>query len=169
VINLQPYGEKNEDTKLVNVALNGLPKCWEPFVKGVCAWENIRDWQRLWDDCIQEETREESKGSKQGGSKENLSLVSKTRRGKGKGSSKKGNSDGGSSQRGKKKDLSKIKCFSCHKNGHYASQFPKKKKKKKKKKGNGKMQTTSAETQIDEFATKFEKDYSMVSCLSSFY
>jgi hypothetical protein len=47
-------------------------------------------------------------------------------------SSKKGNSDGGSSQPGKK-DLSKIKCFSCHKNGHYASQCP-----KKNKKGNGK-------------------------------
>jgi hypothetical protein len=27
---------------------------------------------------------------------------------------------------GKKKDLSKIKCFSFHKNGHYVSQFPKK-------------------------------------------
>jgi hypothetical protein len=69
-----------------------------------------------------------------GGSEENLALVSKTRKGKGKSSSKKGNSDGGSSQPGKKKDLSKIKCFSCHKNGHYASQCP-----EKKKKGNGKM------------------------------
>jgi hypothetical protein len=90
-----------------------------------------------------------------------LALVSKTRKGKGKSSSKKGNSDGGSSQPGKKKNLSKIKCFSCYKNGHYASQCPEKK-------GNEKTQTTtSAETQLDEFATKFEKDYSMVSCLST--
>jgi hypothetical protein len=160
---LAAIGEKTEDAELVNVALNGLPKSWEPFVKGVCARENIPDWQRLWDDCIQEETREESKGNKQGGSEENLALVSKTRKGKGKSSSKKGNNDGGSSQPGKKKDLSKIKCFSCHKNGHYASQCL-----EKKKKGNEKMQTTtSTETQLDEFATKFEKDYSMISFLST--
>jgi hypothetical protein len=146
----------------MNVALNGLPKSWEPFVKGVCTRENLPDWQRLWDDCIQEETREESKRNKQGSSDENLALVSKTRKGKGKSSSKKGNNDGGSSQPGKKKDLSKIKCFSCHKNGHYASQCP------EKKKGKGKTQTTtSTETQLDEFATKFEKDYSLVSFLST--
>jgi hypothetical protein len=54
---LAAIGEKMEDTELMNVALNGLPKSWEPFVKGVCARENIPDWQRLWDDCIQEETQ----------------------------------------------------------------------------------------------------------------
>jgi hypothetical protein len=43
---LAAIGEKTEDTELVNVALNGLPKSWEPFVKGVCAWENLPDWQR---------------------------------------------------------------------------------------------------------------------------
>jgi hypothetical protein len=99
----------------VNVALNGLPKLLEPFVKGVCARENIPYWKRLWDDCIQEETREDSKSRNHEGSEENLDLVSKTRKVKGKGSRKKGNSDGGSSQLGKKKDLSKNKFFSCHK------------------------------------------------------
>jgi 2-phosphoglycerate kinase len=29
-----------DDVKLVNVALNGFRKSWEPFVKGVCAREN---------------------------------------------------------------------------------------------------------------------------------
>jgi hypothetical protein len=123
----------------MNVALNGLTKSWEPFVKGVCTRENIPYWQRLWDDFIQEETREEFKSINQGGSEEKFTLVSKTRKGKGKNSSKKGNSDGGSSQLGKKKDLSKIKCFSCHKNGHYASQCP-----EKNKKGNGKMHTIAS-------------------------
>jgi hypothetical protein len=39
-----------------------------------------------------------------------------------------------------------------------------------KKKGKGKQQhqvATSAETQMSEFASKFEKDFSMVSCLST--
>jgi hypothetical protein len=90
-----------------------------------------------------------------------LALFSKIRKGEGNGSRKKGKNDGGSSQPGKKKDSSKIKCLSCHKNGHCASQCP-----KTKKKGNGKMHTiTSVEMHIDEFAAKFEKDYSLVSFL----
>jgi hypothetical protein len=57
--------------------------------------------------------------------------------------------------------LSKIKCFTCHKYGNYASQCPEKK-------GQGKTQkTTSIETHLDEFATKFEKEFSMFSCLST--
>jgi hypothetical protein len=61
--------------------------------------------------------------------------------------------------------LSKIKCFICHKHDHYASQCP------EKKKGKGKQQqnqvATSTETQMSEFASKFEKDFLMVSCLST--
>jgi hypothetical protein len=34
---LAAIGEKVDDVELVNVALNGFPKSWEPFVKGVCA------------------------------------------------------------------------------------------------------------------------------------
>jgi hypothetical protein len=36
-------GEKTNDVELVNVALNGFPKSWEPFVKGVCAREKLPD------------------------------------------------------------------------------------------------------------------------------
>jgi hypothetical protein len=49
---LEAIGEKTNDTELMNVALNGLPKSWEPFFKGVIAKENLSDWQRLWDDYI---------------------------------------------------------------------------------------------------------------------
>jgi hypothetical protein len=91
-----------------------------------------------------------------------LVLVSKTRKGKRKSSSKKGNCDGGSSQLGKNKDLSKNKCFSCHKNGHYLYQCL------EKKKGKGEMQTTTpTKMLLDEFTTKFEKDLSLVSFLST--
>jgi len=103
------------------VALYAFPKYWEPFVKGFCACEKLLDWQRTWYDCIHEETREESKGTKQESSDEHLAFVSKTRKGKGKGSNKKGNNDRGSSHLGKKKELSKIKCPSSHKNKHDAS------------------------------------------------
>jgi hypothetical protein len=55
-----------------------------------------------------------------------------------------------------KKDMSKVKCFGCHKFGHYAGQCPKKKKK---------QTTTSAA--VEEFSTKFDKEFSLVVCLST--
>jgi len=102
---LASIGEKVEDVELVNVALNGFTKSWEPFVKGVCTREKLPNWERLWDDCIQEETQEESKANRKGDGEENLALVSQAKKGKGKGS--KGNN--------------KINCFPCQKSGDYAS------------------------------------------------
>jgi hypothetical protein len=59
--------------------------------------------------------------------------------------------------------LSKLKCYICHKNGHYASQCL------EKKKGKGKTQqvAATAETQLSELATKFENDFSLVLFLST--
>jgi hypothetical protein len=117
---LAAIGEKVEDAKLVNMVLNGFLASWEPFVKGICAQENLSDFERLWDDCIQEETRVESKARKEDG-EENLALFGRSNKGRGKGPSKgKGKSEESTSQR-EKKDLSKIKCFNCHEHGHYAS------------------------------------------------
>jgi hypothetical protein len=59
--------------------------------------------------------------------------------------------------------LSKIKCFACQKSGHCASQCP------KKKKGQGHLEyiATFAENQLDAFAAKFEKEFTLASCLST--
>jgi hypothetical protein len=108
---LAAVGEKVDNIELVNVALNGFSKLWEPFVKGVYARDKLPNWERLWHDWIQEKTREESKASRKGDGEENLALVSQAKKGKGKGS--KGNSEGATSH-SSKKDLSKIKCFTCH-------------------------------------------------------
>ena len=45
-------GDKVENVELVNVALRGLPKSWEPFVQGICAQEKLPDFDRLWTNCI---------------------------------------------------------------------------------------------------------------------
>jgi hypothetical protein len=41
---LTAIGGGMDDAKLVNMALNGLPKSWKPFVNGVCARENLPYW-----------------------------------------------------------------------------------------------------------------------------
>ena len=48
--------------------------------------------------------------------------------------------------------MSKVKCFACQKMGHYVGQCPNKKKKK---------QQTVATIEIDEFAVRFERDFSL--------
>jgi hypothetical protein len=68
---------------------------------------------------------------------------------------KKSNGAGGS------RDMGKVKCFACHKIGHYVSQCPKKKKKKK----DAKVAATS--TKIDEFVEKFKEEFSLVASLLS--
>jgi hypothetical protein len=112
-------GEVVADNELVRTALNRVTKQWVVFVEVIVARENLPKWDHLWDDFIQEETR---KGYVHGSSstsneEENVALAAK-----GKNKSKKG-SKGENKQKGeRKKDMSKVKCFACHKFGHYVGQ-----------------------------------------------
>jgi len=108
----------------------------------------------LWDDCTQEDIWEDFKASKQGDGEENLALVSMAKKGS------KGNNEWVTSQP-RKKDLSKCKCFICHKSGLYALQCSEKKGKEK-----SHQITTLTEVCLDEFAMKFE-DFSFFSYLST--
>jgi hypothetical protein len=53
--------EKLDDVDLISVVYNGFSKSCQQFVNGLCTWEKLLDWKRIWDHCIQEETWEESK------------------------------------------------------------------------------------------------------------
>ena len=55
-VKLGAVGSKIEDEELVHIALNGFSKPWDTVVKGVVAREKLPDWQRLWDDFVQDET-----------------------------------------------------------------------------------------------------------------
>jgi hypothetical protein len=64
---------------------------------------------------------------------------------------------GGQKPKGEgKKYMSKVKCFACHMFGHYAGQCPNKKKKQK-----------IASAEVEYFSTKFDKEFSLIPCLSS--
>ena len=106
---LGAVGSKTIDEELVRIALNGFSKPWDTFVKGVVAREKLPDWQRLWDDFVQEETcmgqgSGSSSSAPQIVDEEALALTGKS---KGKAKRKKD---------GKKNlDVSKVKCFIYHK------------------------------------------------------
>lgn len=55
--------------------------------------------------------------------------------------------------------MGKVKCFACQKFRHYANQCP------NKKKGKGKPEVATF-AEVDEFSTRFEREFSLVTCLS---
>ena len=103
------------DEELVWIAHNGFSKPWDTFFKGVVARDKLPHWLKLWDGFVQEETRMgQGLGSSSSAphikDEEALALTGKS---KGKPKRKKD---------GKKNlDVSKVKCFICHKQGHFAS------------------------------------------------
>jgi len=82
-----------------------------------------------------------------------LALASKERKGKGKASHFKSNSSHG----GKKGDMSKVRCFNCHKIGHYTTNYPLKKSKK------GSLEISEGEA----LASHFEMDFTLIACMVS--
>jgi hypothetical protein len=146
-------GEAIVDSELVRTTLNGVTKQWVVFVEGIVARENLPKWERLWDDFVQEETRRGyvHGSSSTGNDEENVALAANNKK-----KFKKGPKGGNKPKSEGKKDMSKVKCFACHKFGHYAGQCPNKKKK----------QTTTS-TEVEEFSTRFDKEFSLVVCLST--
>ena len=55
-----------EEVKLVMTTMNGLPRSWDPFIKGTCSRRKLTKFSRLWEDCTQEEARLEAREEKLG-------------------------------------------------------------------------------------------------------
>jgi biotin-(acetyl-CoA carboxylase) ligase len=109
--------EKVDDSKLVRTILKRFTKQWTSFIKGIVACEKLPDWKRLWDDFVREELQyEDLNGVQHKNDDENLALASKEKMGK----FQKTTNGESTSQNDKKKYKSKVKCFACHKFGHYA-------------------------------------------------
>jgi hypothetical protein len=146
-------GEAIVDSELVRTTLNGVSKQWVVFVEGIVAREKLPNWERLWDDFVQEETRRGyvHGSSSTGHDEENVALAANIKK-----KFKKGPKGGNKPKGEGNKDMSKVKCFACHKFGHYAGQCPKKKKKQ-----------TTASTTVEDFTTKFDKEFSLVVCIST--
>ena len=78
-------------------------------------------------------------------------MAAKAKKGKGKKFHSK------SESKGKKLDMSKVKCFYCHEHGHLATNCPQKKKNKK----------AAGSTVGEAISSQFELDFSLISCMVS--
>ena len=109
-----------DEEDLVSLALLGLPKSWHSYEDSVNGREKLPRWERLWSDLVQEEIRRSTRdgSSLKNEDEENFTLATRARKGKGK----KNPSQSGA--KGKKQDMSKVKCFHCHQHGHYATNCP---------------------------------------------
>eukprot|EP00253_Pinus_taeda_P021600 PITA_21600 len=99
----------------------------------------MRTWQNTRDGSL-------SKGADE----ENCALAAKAKKGKSKKASQSG-------AKGKKQDMSKVKCFHCHQHGHYATNCPQKKKNKQ----------AAGFAGGEALASQFELDFSLIACLVS--
>lgn len=61
---LSSIGTIISDSNLTLMAIDGLPDSWETFAKGISARDKIPDFNRLKNDCLQEESRKLKKGGK---------------------------------------------------------------------------------------------------------
>jgi hypothetical protein len=154
-----------DDDDLVQAIFDGLPSSWETFLSSVSGREIQPTFERLWDDCLQEESRTATRSEPT--KEEHLALASRFK-GKKKGSQRKPNTKG--TFKGKSIDTSNIKYFSCNKLGHFAKDYCFRKKYPRK----GKHHASTTEGDESKRKQKSpsnekenKKEYYLVSALSS--
>eukprot|EP00253_Pinus_taeda_P025904 PITA_25904 len=135
---------KMEKGNIISTYLNKLTTCRDEL--GSVGTTSSDD-----DMKIRRSTRDGS--SSKNDDEENIALASKARKGKGKASYFKLNY----SHEGKKGDMSKVRCFNCHKMVHYVTNFPSKKSK------NGSLEGSEGEA----LASQFEMDFTLITCMVS--
>ena len=52
---IETIGDSVSEAELVMTTMNGLPRPWDPFIKGVCSRRKLTKFSRLWEDCTQKE------------------------------------------------------------------------------------------------------------------
>jgi hypothetical protein len=141
------------DDYLVRFSLLGLINNWHSYQDSINGREKLPDWERLWSDLVQEEFRRNTKdgSSSKHDDEEDFSLVSKARKGKGKKFHSK------SESKGKKLDLSKVKCFYCHEHGHLTTNYSQRKNNKK----------VVGAAAGEALTSQFELEFSLIACMAS--
>jgi hypothetical protein len=129
---LGAIGEIITDRELVMITLIALPSHWEPFIQSISGSTDLPQFDHLWADYTQEETKLIARGMQDSHHNDNQALASHAKRGRRKRRSfskafndKKTSTTPGHEHR---KDISKIQCFRCDNYGHIARNCPTRKK-----------------------------------------
>ena len=48
---IEAIGDSVEEAELVMTTMNGLPRPWDPFIKGIYSRRKLTKFSRLWEDC----------------------------------------------------------------------------------------------------------------------
>ena len=51
---LESVGDMVEEAEVVMTTLNGLPREWASFIRGICAKRKITKFSKLWEESLQE-------------------------------------------------------------------------------------------------------------------
>ena len=116
---LTTIGDYVDDVELVTTTLNRFPSSWDPFVQGICTRSKFPKFDKLWIGYTQEYSRLISK-SQNKNDEENQALVAHVKKTK----ERRDISPKKTKRPFSKKDMSKIRCYSCQKLGHCAFQCP---------------------------------------------
>jgi hypothetical protein len=54
---IEAIGNTIEEDELIITALNGLTRPWDAFIQTICARKEKLQFDSLWEECIQEESR----------------------------------------------------------------------------------------------------------------
>ena len=65
------------ENDMVRIALKGFTKEWKPFIKGIVAREKFPEWNRLRNDFIQEELRDENLHPKKRALNDDMALAAR--------------------------------------------------------------------------------------------
>ena len=123
-----------EEEEVVMATLNGIPRDWEYFIRGICARRKLTKFNRLCEECVQEEgiiaNREEKLNNDEDQALEaHANKVSNKRKVCDQSPTRNQKFQRNSIH---KRDLSSFECFICHKMGHIARNCPLKAKQFKK-------------------------------------
>ena len=175
---LKAIGDTIDEDEFVMTALNGLARPWDAFIQSVCGRKEKLQFESLWEECIQEETRVANREALLARD-DDQALAAHTKGGRKKPyfkreshresqpSNKYNNQESHSrnfQKKGQRKgrDLSSIQCYHCDKMGHKANNCPVRKEEYKRK--HKRQHAHIAED--EEPPMKMIKDHVLISALS---
>ena len=95
--------------------LNGLPRSWDSFIRGICARRKMISFIQLQEECTQEEARLITREENMRATKDQ-DLIVHTKKKKDK------------KQKNINRDPSNARCYACDEKGHFARDYPIRKK-----------------------------------------